>query len=408
MRGIACSLISWWMAASLAAQTEGGGVPSPLSHPRIALLEERDWSAHQQELLAAEGPTVLNLYRTLIRYPELHATRRAFGKYLQRESSLPAREREILILRAAWLSSAEYEWGEHRRIGLANGLTARDFDAIAKGAAGWGEFDAALIRTADELHRDFLVHDATWNALARRYNTQQLMESVMTVGHYHMLAMAINSFGVPMEKGAEGFPTRAGAERVRPVGKGGVATRLPRPRIEPVKEDSWSEEQRVLLTPIRADRGYLPNVYATLARDAKLYPLWLGFARHILRESSLPAREREMLICRTAWLASGEYEWAAHTKIGKENGLTDAEILRLARGPEAPGWSAQDAALVKAVDELHYDAFLSDATWGALAGRFDTRQMMDLVFTVGAYNMLAMALNSFGAQLDSGMVGFLK
>jgi 4-carboxymuconolactone decarboxylase len=407
MQRIACSVLWWSMAASLAAQSDTGGVPSPLAHPRIAPLDEKDWSAHQRELLAPEGPTVLNLYRILIRYPELHATRRAFGKYLQRESSLPPREREILILRAAWLSSAEYEWGEHRRIGLANGLIARDFDAIAKGADGWGEFDAALIRAADELHRDFFVSDATWNALARRYNTQQLMEAVMTVGHYHMLAMAINSIGVPMEKGAEGFPKRAGAERARPVGRGGVPMRLSRPRIEPVKEGSWSEEQRALLASLRADRGYLPNVYGTIARDTKLYPLWLAFARHILRESSLPAREREMLICRTAWLANGEYEWAAHTKIGTENGLTDAEIARLARGAAA-GWSTADAMLLKAVDELHYDAFLDDATWGALAGRFDTRQMMDLVFTVGAYNLLAMALNSFGAQLDSGMVGFLK
>jgi 4-carboxymuconolactone decarboxylase len=59
-------------------------------------------------------------------------------------------------------------------------------------------------------------------------------------------------------------------------------------------------------------------------------------------------------------------------------------------------------------DELHYDAFISEATWTALATRFDTRQLMDLVFTVGAYKMLAMALNSFGAQLDKGMVGFQK
>jgi alkylhydroperoxidase family enzyme len=139
-----------------------------------------------------------------------------------------------------------------------------------------------------------------------------------------------------------------------------------------------------------------------------MYRPWIGFARHILRESSLPAREREMLICRTAWLASGEFEWAAHTRIAKQNGLTDAEITRLAAGPDAAGWSPADAKIVRAVDELHYDAFVSEPTWKALASRFDTPQLMELVFTVGSYKMLAMALNSFGTQLDADMIGFRK
>ena len=65
-----------------------------------------------------------------------------------------------------------------------------------------------------------------------------------------------------------------------------------------------------------------------------------------------------------------------------------------------------DAILVRSVDELHYDAIISDPTWNTLARRFNTHQMMDIVFTVGAYKMLAMALNSFGTQLDRDMSGF--
>lgn len=145
-----------------------------------------------------------------------------------------------------------------------------------------------------------------------------------------------------------------------------------------------------------------------MARNPAMYRPWIGFARHILRESSLPAREREILICRTAWLSSGEFEWAAHTRIAKQNGVTAADIVRLAEGPEAAGWSREDAMLVRAVDELHYDAFLSDPTWKSLAARFNTPQLMDLVFTVGSYKMLAMALNSFGTQLDADMAGFKK
>jgi alkylhydroperoxidase family enzyme len=236
-----------------------------------------------------------------------------------------------------------------------------------------------------------------------------MMEAVMTVGAYQMLAMAINSFGVPLEPGVAGFPSRGVSMTVsRPRGQPGIPTRLSHPRIEPAVEASWTSDERELLAPIKKERGYVPNVYATLARNPALYRPWIGFARHILRESSLPARDREILICRTAWLASGEFEWAAHTRIAKQNGVTDADIVRLTEGADAVGWSAADRALLRAVDELHFDAFLSDTTWKELTARFDTSQLMDLVFTVGSYKMLAMALNSFGTQLDADMVGFKK
>jgi 4-carboxymuconolactone decarboxylase len=64
--------------------------------------------------------------------------------------------------------------------------------------------------------------------------------------------------------------------------------------------------------------------------------------------------------------------------------------------------------LLKAVDELHNDSFISDETWNALTQTYDTKQMMDLVFAVGQYNLVSMALNSFGVQLDPGLEGFSK
>ena len=91
---------------------------------------------------------------------------------------------------------------------------------------------------------------------------------------------------------------------------------------------------------------------------------------------------------------------------GKAAGLTDAEIERIKAGPEAPGWAPFDATLLRAVDELHKDAFISDKTWGALSERYNTEQLMDVVFAVGQYNLVSMALNTFGVQLDKGVKGF--
>ena len=87
-------------------------------------------------------------------------------------------------------------------------------------------------------------------------------------------------------------------------------------------------------------------------------------------------------------------------------GLTDAEIDWIAEGPTARGWSEFDAALVRAADELHDDAMLSDATWKTFAQRYDTQQLMDLIFTVGQYHTVSMALNSLGVQTEQGEAAF--
>lgn len=183
--------------------------------------------------------------------------------------------------------------------------------------------------------------------------------------------------------------------------------RIDRPRIAPVVKSEWTDAQRELLTPIEND-GRLINVYTTIANHPDLARDWLVFGGHILRRSTLPARERELLILRIGWLCQSEYEWSRHAIIARSVGLKDAEILRITKGPDAKGWNDEDTALLRAADELHEDAFIGDATWNALSKRFDTKQMMDIVFTVGQYNLVSMALNSFGVQLDEGIEGFPK
>lgn len=185
--------------------------------------------------------------------------------------------------------------------------------------------------------------------------------------------------------------------------------RLAKPRISPLPKSQWTEEQHEALSGslgIGTTDGEVVNVLATLARYPKLLRAWGPFGGHILGDSSLPPREREILILRIGWLCRSAYEFGQHTLIGKAAGLEDAEIRRITEGPDAPGWSDADALLLRAVDELHGDAFISDATWNALVERYDESQLMDIVFTVGQYNLVSMALNSFGVQLDGGVPGF--
>jgi 4-carboxymuconolactone decarboxylase len=183
--------------------------------------------------------------------------------------------------------------------------------------------------------------------------------------------------------------------------------RLAKPRIPPVPRESWTTAEATLLGPLER-RGRVYNVLTTMANHPDLARDWLTFATHVLRNSTLPPRDREILILRIGWLCGSEYEWAQHVRLGKREGLGEDDLRHIRQGPGAASASPHDRLLLKAVDELHADAFITDDTWNSLCESYDTRQMMDLVFAVGQYALVSMALNSFGVQLDPGLEGFSK
>ena len=169
--------------------------------------------------------------------------------------------------------------------------------------------------------------------------------------------------------------------------------RLNEPRLAPLTESQWNEEQIKLLAPLKREDGSILNVFATV--------VW-----YVLLEQTLPARDREILILRIGWLCQAKYEFGQHTLSGRSVGLTDEEILRITKGPNESGWSTFDAALIRATDELYNDAIISDETWKILSERYNEKQLIDVIFTVGQYNLVSWALNSMGVQLDKGVPGF--
>lgn len=170
-------------------------------------------------------------------------------------------------------------------------------------------------------------------------------------------------------------------------------------------QESNSENPRI--APLGSSESGI-NITRTLENHPDLAKAWLTFARHILGGSTLPPRDRELLILRIGFLCGSEYEWGQHSRIAKTVGVTDEEILRVIEGPDADGRAPFDSALLRAADELHSDSEVSDRTWNELATRYDTKQLMDTVFTVGQYNLVSMALRSFRVPLDEGVQGFPK
>jgi 4-carboxymuconolactone decarboxylase len=177
-----------------------------LAAPRIAPLQDSELTDEQREALApmtAGGRPLLNIFRTLARAPKALARFNEWGGYvLSRRNSLPTREREIVILRVGFLCKSGYEFTQHTRIGLAEGLTMDEIGRIKAGAdAGWSPADASLIRAADELVGDHFVSDATWAQLKAHFDEKQCMDVVFTAGQYTQVSMFLNTFGVQVEPG---------------------------------------------------------------------------------------------------------------------------------------------------------------------------------------------------------------
>jgi len=185
-------------------------------------------------------------------------------------------------------------------------------------------------------------------------------------------------------------------------------------RIPPLPPEEWPPEMRDALAalrpanprhpfPRREGRPKALNALGTLARHPELARAFNTFNGHVLFASTLSPRQRELLVLRVAKLRESTYEWEQHAVLASDAGLCQDEVDRIATGPDAPGWSVLDRAMLRAVDELVGDAMVDGETWNVLADELDPRQLIDLVFTVGAYETLAMAFRSFGVELDDDL-----
>lgn len=144
----------------------------------------------------------------------------------------------------------------------------------------------------------------------------------------------------------------------------------------------------------------VPNILGVLGNHPALlkgvYPMLAA-----LGEGRLPLRDSELIVLGIGYYLRSRYEWAHHVAIGSKAGLTEAEIKRVTIGPDAPGWSAHDAALLRVIEELHSpQARVSDKTWRQLSLAYDEQQLLEVLVTVGSYSMLAYIISSCDVQIE--------
>lgn len=123
---------------------------------------------------------------------------------------LKPRDRQLAILRTAWLLQAPYEWGEHVRVSKTVGISSDEIERVTAGSAApdWTPHEAAILRAAEELRENALVSDSTWAELAKTLSEHQLFELLVLIGQFTATAYYQNSLRLRLESKNKGLASR--------------------------------------------------------------------------------------------------------------------------------------------------------------------------------------------------------
>ena len=186
-------------------------------------------------------------------------------------------------------------------------------------------------------------------------------------------------------------------------------------RVPGLSPGEWGDAVRPLLeatvAPVSSLEGHAAgdvsarplNVLTVVAQQPELLAPFLGWASALALRGVVSRRDHELLALRTAWNCRSDFEWGHHVVYGRAAGFDDEDLARVVAGSDATGWDGGEVWLMRAADELHRDATISDATWAHLADRYPPGALVEIPLIVGQYTMLSMLANAAGVELEAGL-----
>lgn len=169
----------------------------PVTDPSADVIE-----LYERAGLRGPSGDPLNIFATLAHHPALLRRWLVFATHVLSKSSLSARDRELLILRVGVRCRSRYEFAQHHVIAQQCDVGIEEIDRVQHDdLTGWPAHERALLRAVDELHDDSRIGDDTWATLSERYTAEQLLDIVFTVGNYHLVSFALNTFDVELDEG---------------------------------------------------------------------------------------------------------------------------------------------------------------------------------------------------------------
>lgn len=178
-------------------------------------------------------------------------------------------------------------------------------------------------------------------------------------------------------------------------------------RIEPAFAPYGDAAESLAKTGFTSENGSLLNIFTTLAHHPRLLRRFNALGGLYVTHGLLPARLRELVILRTAWRTSCEYEWGQHVIIGRNVGLSDEEIVRVTHSTDSTDlWSPADSLVLNIADELLDSVDVNEGTWGVAISMWSDAELLELVTLVGFYRMTAGLLNAVRVQREDALPGW--
>ncbi|MBC6438900.1 MAG: carboxymuconolactone decarboxylase family protein [Rhodospirillales bacterium] len=169
-------------------------------------------------------------------------------------------------------------------------------------------------------------------------------------------------------------------------------------RLTPLKPEDWDSSLAEVLAGLKSPL----NIHNVIARNPVLMRNYVDFRNHVVTESTLSARQREIIILRVAHQTACAYEWDHHVVRGRDADLSDEDIVRVRHGAGAEGWSTDEALLISAVDDMLVNTEIAPETWSAMCEVFDDNQLLDTFFTIGTYFIMSTILKTAKVPLEEG------
>jgi 4-carboxymuconolactone decarboxylase len=171
----------------------------------------------------------------------------------------------------------------------------------------------------------------------------------------------------------------------------------PEARLPALGDDELPAELRAILA------AWPYRLHRTLAHSPASLQAWMPWAEHILRNNRLTPRIREIAILRVAWNARCAYEWGLHAWVGRQVGMSDADLAAIVEGAESSAWTPLEAAIVRGVDELMETHRVTPGTWATLAAGLDPDQLIDWFYVTGQFMTIAWILNGLQLAPEDGV-----
>lgn len=344
------------------------------------------------------------VYRTLAQHPDLFLAWLSWGSHVLRRSSIPARVRELVILRVAAVAGAQYPFTQHVRIGRAAGLDDADVAAVIAGPGSrhWSDAERCALTATDQIAAAGGISDDVWRNLEAEYDLAQRLDFISTVAFYRLASRMLNACGSPLDKGQEPCLTSpATLPSKTSIGQAGDV------RARALPPDEWSSRLLEATENWPRFKNRLgirkAGVYGTLANNAELFLSIGPMMAHLMVANSLENVHREAVIVRACLLDRAAYPYRQHWRIGRDAGLDQRTLEALAsHNPKVA--DEKIGVLTRLVDDLHALNRISDKTWRHVASLFSDRQIMDAVATAGFYGLIGAVLNACGTPLEPGEI----